>query len=75
MIQLSNDGRACGKRTGDEYSVRGKTNKAIAEIFGISVKTAMGQRPNLMEHLDIHNKAELVKFALERGTGRSTSQT
>ena len=45
----------------------GKTNKEIAEILGISVKTAMGHRANLMEHLGIHNKAELVKFALQRG--------
>lgn len=45
----------------------GKTNKEIAEVLGISVKTAMGHRANLMENLGIHNKAELVKFALQRG--------
>jgi two-component system, NarL family, response regulator NreC len=45
----------------------GKTNKEIAEILGISVKTAMGHRANLMESLGIHNKAALVKFALQRG--------
>ena len=45
----------------------GKTNKEIAEILGISVKTAMGHRANLMANLGIHNKAELVKFALRRG--------
>jgi DNA-binding CsgD family transcriptional regulator len=53
----------------------GKTNRETAEVFGISFKTAMGHRPNLMEHLDIHNQAEVVKFALERGTGRPASQT
>lgn len=45
----------------------GKTNKEIAEILEISVKTAMGHRANLMQRLGIHNKAELVKFALQRG--------
>lgn len=45
----------------------GKTNKEIAEILGISVKTAMGHRANLMANLGIHNKADLVKFALRRG--------
>lgn len=45
----------------------GKTNKEIAGILGISVKTAMGHRANLMEKLGIHNRAELVKFALQRG--------
>jgi len=45
----------------------GKTNKEIATILGISVKTAMGHRANLMRSLGIHNRAELVKFALQRG--------
>ena len=45
----------------------GKSNKEIAEMLGIAVKTAMGHRANLMENLGIHNKAELVKFALQRG--------
>jgi len=45
----------------------GKTNKEIAEILGISVKTAMGHRANLMANLGIHNTAELVRFALQRG--------
>lgn len=45
----------------------GKTNKEIAEILGISVKTAMAHRANLMEKLGIHNKAELVRFALRIG--------
>lgn len=45
----------------------GKTNKEVAETLDISVKTAMGHRANLMEKLGIHNRAELVKFALQRG--------
>lgn len=48
----------------------GKTNKEIADILDISVKTAMGHRANLMEKLGIHNRAELVKFALQRGIVR-----
>jgi DNA-binding NarL/FixJ family response regulator len=45
----------------------GRTNKEIAAILAISVKTAMGHRANLMAHLGIHNRADLVKFALRRG--------
>lgn len=45
----------------------GKTNKDVAEVLAISVKTAMAHRANLMEKLGIHNKAELVRFAIERG--------
>jgi DNA-binding NarL/FixJ family response regulator len=45
----------------------GKTNKDIAGILEISVKTAMAHRANLMEKLGMHNKTELVKFALQHG--------
>ncbi len=45
----------------------GKTNKEIAEMLSISVKTAMAHRAHVSEKLGIHNKAELVKVALQRG--------
>jgi len=45
----------------------GKTNKEIAEILTISVKTAMAHRANIADKLGIHNRAELIKFALQRG--------
>ena len=45
----------------------GKTNKEVAEILSISVKTAMAHRSHVAEKLGIHNKAELVKLALQRG--------
>jgi DNA-binding NarL/FixJ family response regulator len=45
----------------------GKTNKEIAAILSISVKTAMAHRSHVAEKLGIHNKAELVKLALQRG--------
>jgi DNA-binding NarL/FixJ family response regulator len=48
----------------------GSSNKDIAETLGISVKTAMAHRENLMEKLDVHNRTELIKFALRRGVIR-----
>ncbi len=47
--------------------VEGQTNKDIAEALKISVKTAMAHRANIAAKLGIHNRAELVKFALRRG--------
>ena len=45
----------------------GKTNKEIASLLGISVNTAESHRTNLMEKLDIHDTAGLVRYALRNG--------
>jgi DNA-binding NarL/FixJ family response regulator len=45
----------------------GQTNRAIGEILGISVKTVETHRSQLMETLDIHDVAGLVRFALRVG--------
>lgn len=48
----------------------GNSNKEIAEILGISVKTAMTHREHLMEKLALHNRADLIRFAVRRGVVR-----
>ena len=45
----------------------GNSNKEIADMLSLSVKTVIAHRANLMEKLDIHNRTELVKFALKQG--------
>ena len=45
----------------------GKTTKEIASLLGISVNTADSHRTNLMEKLDIHDTAGLVRYALRNG--------
>jgi DNA-binding NarL/FixJ family response regulator len=45
----------------------GKSNKEVAELLDISVKTAMSHREHAMEKLDLHNRTELVRFALQKG--------
>jgi DNA-binding NarL/FixJ family response regulator len=45
----------------------GHTNKEIAEMLSLSVKTVLAHRANLMEKLDIHNRTELVKYAIRKG--------
>jgi len=42
----------------------GKTTKEIASLLGISVKTAESHRSNLMEKLNIHDTAGLVRYAI-----------
>lgn len=45
----------------------GKSTKDIAVILGISVKTAESHRSRLMQKLDIHETASLVRYAVRRG--------
>jgi DNA-binding NarL/FixJ family response regulator len=45
----------------------GKANKEIADLLGITVKTAMSHREHLMQKLDLHSRTDLIKFAVRRG--------
>ena len=45
----------------------GKTTKEIGTILGVSTKTAEKHRENIMEKLDIHEVAGLVRYAISRG--------
>ena len=48
----------------------GKSNKEVADLLDISVKTAMSHREHIMEKLDLHSRTELIKFALREGVIR-----
>jgi|SRR5215469_1035205 len=45
----------------------GKTTKEVAELLGLSVKTADSHRTRIMQKLDIHETASLVRYAIRRG--------
>lgn len=45
----------------------GKTTKEAAAVLGVSVKTAESHRTRIMEKLDIHETASLVRYAIRRG--------
>jgi two-component system, NarL family, response regulator NreC len=45
----------------------GNTTKEIALILGVAAKTAETHRVKVMEKLDIHSTAGLVKYAIRRG--------
>jgi DNA-binding NarL/FixJ family response regulator len=45
----------------------GKSTKDIASVLGISVKTAESHRTRLMQKLDIHETASLVRYAVRQG--------
>lgn len=49
------------------YIAEGLTNREIAETLVISAKTVDRHRENIMHKLNLHNRVELVKYAIEKG--------
>lgn len=47
--------------------VLGHTNKEIASVLGITVKTVETHKANVMEKLEIATRAELVRYAMAQG--------
>ncbi|MCB0154232.1 MAG: response regulator transcription factor [Anaerolineae bacterium] len=45
----------------------GASNREIAERLHLSIKTVNNHRMNLMDKLNIHNTAKLVKYAIRKG--------
>jgi DNA-binding NarL/FixJ family response regulator len=45
----------------------GKTNREMADLLFLSVKTVQAHRANLMRKLGMHDRTELVKYAIRKG--------
>ncbi|HVN07818.1 MAG TPA: response regulator transcription factor [Patescibacteria group bacterium] len=61
--------RARGRLTPREREIvqllaEGKSNKEVAGVLGISVRTAETHRSNIMLKLDLHSIVELVRYAV-----------
>lgn len=68
----SRGGKAANTLTSRERQVlqliaEGKSTKDIASLLFISVKTAESHRTRLMQKLDIHETASLVRYAIRHG--------
>jgi two-component system response regulator NreC len=44
----------------------GKTSREIAEILNLSVKTVQSHRTNLMQKLGLHDRGDLIKYAIQK---------
>jgi DNA-binding NarL/FixJ family response regulator len=63
----SADGLTPREREVLQLVAEGKTTKEVAAVLGISVKTAESHRSRIMEKLDIHETASLVRYAIRLG--------
>ena len=57
----------CRERQVLQLIAEGKTTKDIASVLNLSVKTAESHRSRIMQRLDMHNIASLVRYAIRRG--------
>jgi len=46
---------------------RGHTNQEIADILSLSINTVQSHRTHLMNKLNLHSRAELMKYAVRMG--------
>jgi DNA-binding NarL/FixJ family response regulator len=60
------DGLSPREREVLQLIAEGYSNKQIAEILCISIKTVQAHRMNLMSKLGLHNRADLIKYAIQR---------
>jgi DNA-binding NarL/FixJ family response regulator len=60
------DGLSAREREVLQLIAEGYTNKQIAEILTIAVKTVQAHRLNLMQKLNLHDRGELIKYAIQK---------
>ena len=49
------------------FTARGFTNKEIANLLGVSIKTVETYKARLGRKLDLHSRADTVRYALSQG--------
>jgi len=60
------DGLSPREREVLQLIAEGYTNKQMAEILCLSIKTVQAHRANLMSKLDLHDRGELIKYAIQK---------
>jgi DNA-binding NarL/FixJ family response regulator len=63
--QLDN-GLSAREREVLQLIAEGNTNKQIAEILCISIKTVQAHRGNIMSKLDLHDRGDLIRYAIRK---------
>ena len=67
QAEIPRDPLSARERQVLQLIAEGKTTKEVAIALNISVKTAETYRTRIMEKLDIHITAGLVRYAIRRG--------
>jgi DNA-binding NarL/FixJ family response regulator len=63
---LEDSGLSPREREVLQLVAEGYTNKQIGDILCISIKTVQAHRSNIMAKLDLHDRSELIKYAIRK---------
>jgi DNA-binding NarL/FixJ family response regulator len=63
---LSSDPLTSRERQVLQLVAEGMTTKKVADLLGVSIKTAECHRHRIMDKLDIHDTASLVRYSIRR---------
>ena len=71
-VQSGEESESYDGLTGREREVlkmiaEGKSNKEIADALSLSIRTVQSHRANLMSKLHMHDRTELVRYAIRKG--------
>lgn len=68
LTKEENDPNALSSREREvlQLIAEGKTSREIAELLNLSVKTVQSHRTNLMQKLDLHDRGDLIKYAIQK---------
>lgn len=71
-VQAGEEGESFGRLTEREREIlrltaEGRSARDIADLLTLSPKTVERHRTNLMDKLNLHNRAELIRYALRKG--------
>ena len=72
VVPLGGEGESYDGLTSREKQIirlvaEGRTNKEIADLLCISIRTVQSHRANIMEKLEMHDRTELVRYAIRKG--------
>jgi len=71
-VKAGEEGESFSKLTAREREVlrltaEGHSAREIAQLLTLSPKTVERHRANIMDKLDLHNRAELIRYAVRKG--------
>lgn len=66
IVELKDDELTPREREVLQLIAEGKTSREIAELLDLSIKTVQSHRGSIMQKLDLHDRGELIKYAIQK---------